>query len=681
MKVPAPTQLVTMWNSKYSEMQETRNRVRMCRDWLAQKTDPVVPKAFAEVAGNLAVKLPYSTAIPLHAVQMLSSQRPRLHRDPMGKSISARENASDLELWANACLQAVEDQHGKFWRPLMDMLFNQGGGAILCFPSTAGWEDFPAFVDEDSGVVPLYQKLPPRRAQKDYESYLLDWKARQVPIAIRTVGIDQCLPIFGPQHRLDGLIIRSQHKIDDLAPNGYHWRFGELGHVGPGYDPNFSTGPSRGLYPTFTLYELWQPGGVVYYVSNAQVGAASMSPENLQIAQWGTPSGGSQEAVVDLARDFGITRMCGTWVWGCNFASEPDPDRRGVPFLWPFLSVFQGMNNLSTAKLAHTWQMGFGGWFVPANADVSPDLVLENGRPREIEIKPMTAQYVAGTPVPATHPGTNKDVDELMQLMLGGVQQEAPSSAAGGGPGATSGHDRALIRSMLQDAYDDVLQGGLEAFRFVGSMATEIADRIAENYDTTVPVYVAVQPKGMRQSVRVAQELTQDMTSGVYDFTADYPAEEGANLPYAQMLMSWAQQGLLPLRQALEKGMADENPDETMIEIQTENLLFKTPQGQQYLFQLAAKKLGDQQMAQLFQAVKAGQAAPDGTPTAALPGGGVAGPPPGGGLQGVATPNPVAAALGGIVQGGIGAQNLRRDALASQMAGRITTPPVGGPGA
>src|SRR5215469_14633842 len=202
----------------------------------------------------------------------------------------------------------------------------------------------------------------------------------------------------------------------------------------------------------------------------------------------------------------------------------------------------------------------------------------------------MKAQYVAGTPVPAAHPGTNKDVDELMGLMLGAVHEEAPSAAAGGGPGATSGHDRALIRSMLQDAYDDVLNGGLQAMTFVGSLATEIADRICEQYVTTVPVYSSVQPKGMRQSVRQAQELTSDMCQGVYDFWTEYPTESGDNLPYAQMLMSWAQEGLLPLRQALEKGMGDESPDETMIEIQTEKLLFHTPQGQQYLFQLVAKK-------------------------------------------------------------------------------------------
>ena len=89
-----------MWWSKYNEWQSTRLKVRDCRDWLNNRMDPVVPKDFAAIAGNLAVKLPYAVTVPLHAVQMLSGKRPRLHRDPMGKSINARTNASDLELWA-----------------------------------------------------------------------------------------------------------------------------------------------------------------------------------------------------------------------------------------------------------------------------------------------------------------------------------------------------------------------------------------------------------------------------------------------------------------------------------------------------------------------------------------------------------------------------------------------------
>jgi hypothetical protein len=176
----------------------------------------------------------------------------------------------------------------------------------------------------------------------------------------------------------------------------------------------------------------------------------------------------------------------------------------------------------------------------------------------------------------------------------------------------------------------------------------------------------------MRQSVRKAQELTQDTCQGVYDFWCEYPTESGDNLPYAQMLFGWAQEGMLPLRQALEKGLGDESPDETMIEIQTEKLLFHTPQGQQYLFQLVGKKLDDEKMAQLFAAVQGGQAMPDGTPTAALPGGGAPpGGPTGAPLPGTQPPNPVASAVGGIMAGASGAGPMRQDVLAGML-----TPPV-----
>ena len=676
--VPSPSQLATRWWSSYNEWQTTRHRVRDVRDWLAQRFDPIVPEEFALAAGNLAVKLPHSQTIPLHAVQMLASKRPRLRRDPMGRSIRARTNASSLEVWANACLDAVEQQNGKFWRPLMDMLFNQGGAAVLCFPRAAAWENLPTFVDDEGEVLELWEGDDLQDQRKTYDDFSLDWRARAVPIGVRVIGIDQCLPILGPGHRLDGLIVRGQYAQEDLQARGYRWRFGDTGHVGPGYDPDYLS-QTRGTYPKFTLYELWRPGSVVYYIGQGITAPAS-DGSNITLAERVNASGESELAAIDLAKDFGISRMCGTWIWGCNFASETDPDRRAVPFLWPFLSVLQGMNNLATAKLAHTWQMGFGGWFIQANADVDPTLTMEDGKPREVEIHPMKAQYVAGAPSPAVHPGTSRDVDELMTMMMGTVREEAPSSAAGGGPGATSGHDRALIRNMLQDAYDDVLNGGLEAFSFCGSLATEIADKIVQLYGVSVPVYAAVQPKGMSNQVRVAQELTKNMAQGVYDFRAEYPPEQGENLPYAQMLMQWSIEGRIPLRQALEQGLGDEQPDQTMIEILVERLLFQTPQGQQYLFNMVSKELGDQQMQQLFQQVQGGQAMPDGTPMAALPNGGQGRPQ----LQGVNTPNPVNSAIGGMLQGALQSNTMRRDVMAGQQAGAIVggppgAPPVGAP--
>lgn len=685
--IPTPGQVAQLWRSRYAEMQETRSRAKSVRDWLAGKVDPVVPKDFAEAA-KMGIKLPHAVTLALHTVQLLSHKRPRLRRTAIGKSVTARRKASELELWVNAALETIEDQHGAWWRPLVDLLFNQGCGAVLCFPSAAGWENWPDFLDSESGAVRsqfarnrdgLDAESPSvkgklvvnkRRSKEAYDDYLLDWKARQIPIVIRVIGVDQCLPILGPGHRLDGLIVRSQYAEEDLRARGYRWRFGD-GHVGTGQDPDYQR--SRGLYPQFTLYEFWQPGRVTYFVGQGTTAPAS-DGSNLTIANK-VVDGEERRAVVDLKADFGISRLPGIWVWGANFASETDPDLRGIPFLWPFLSVFGGMNNLATAKLAHHWEFAYGGWFIEANAEAPPELVMEKGRPRKLKIEPMKAQYIAGKPSPAVHPGTNHDSSELLELMLGAVKEEGPNSAASGGAGATSGHDRSLIRAMLEDAYSDVLDGGLEAAEFVGEMTAEIGDRLVEHFKTTVPVYVSTRPEGAKGVMRQALELTQDMTDGVYDFDAEYPPEQGENLPYAQMLMQWSIEHRIPLRQALEKGMADESPDETMIEILVERLLFETPQGQQYLYELAAQEIGDERMRELFQAQQSGQATADGTPTAALPAG--QGQPTGQ-LAG-AGPMPIAAnsAVGGIVAGGLQTGALRRDALATMAMGGAQAPPQG----
>jgi len=688
--IPTPQDLARLWRSRYQEMAETRRRSKAVRDWLSGRVDPVVPKDFAEAA-KMGIKLPHAVTLALHTVQLLSHKRPRLRRTPIGKSVTARRKASELELWVNAALETIEDQHGAWWRPLVDMLFNQGCAAILCFPSPAGWENWPEFLDSETGDVRsvfarnrdgLDAESPSvrgkllvnkRQSKQAYDEYLVDWKARNIPIVIRVIGVDQCLPILGPGHRLDGLIVRSQYSEEDLRARGYRWRFGTNGHVGVGFDPDYQQ--KRGLYPQFTLYELWRPGQVVYYVGQGTTAPAT-DGSNLTIANK-VVDGREQLAVVDLESDFGISRLPGTWIWGANFASETDPDLRGVPFLWPFLSVFAGMNNLATAKLAHHWEFAYGGWFIEANAEAPPELVLEKGRPRKLKIEPMKAQYIAGQARPAVHPGVNTDSKELLELMMGSVREEGPNSAAAGGAGATSGHDRSLIRAMLEDAYSDVLDGALEAAEFVGEMTAEIGDCLVQHFKTTVPVYVSTRPEGVKGVMRQALELTQDMTDGVYDFDAEYPPEQGENLPYAQMLMQWSIEHRIPLRQALEKGMADESPDETMIEILVERLLFETPQGQQYLYELAAQEIGDERMRELFQAQQAGQATSDGTPTAALPAGGQAQGPQGatGQLPGTAPVNPVNSAVGGLVAGGLQNAALRRDALATMAMGGAMAPP------
>ena len=255
------------------------------------------------MAGNLAIKLPYAITVPLHAVQMLSGKRPRLRRDPMGRSMTARTGASALEVWANSAVTAIEEQRGQFWRPLMDTLFNQGAAAVLCFPAPRLGEH-AELRRRERRCLPEFRRPTVKQSASEYEDYLLDWKARQVPISIRVIGIDQCLPILGPGHRLDGLLVRSQYAQEDLEARGYRWRFGDEGHMGVGNDPDYLS-QSRGTYPKFTLYELWRPGSVVYYIGQG-VTAPATDGSNITLAHRVNAGGETNLAAIDLAADFGI---------------------------------------------------------------------------------------------------------------------------------------------------------------------------------------------------------------------------------------------------------------------------------------------------------------------------------------------------------------------------------------
>jgi hypothetical protein len=73
---------------------------------------------------------------------------------------------------------------------------------------------------------------------------------------------------------------------------------------------------------------------------------------------------------------------------------------------------------------------------------------------------------------------------------LGTVKDETPNPAAFGGSGAESGHDRTLIRAFLEMAYHDVLEGGLNGYRWLGTSGLQWATLIAKKTGHSVPLFV-----------------------------------------------------------------------------------------------------------------------------------------------------------------------------------------------
>ena len=702
-----PSEAAELWTDLRSRFSQSRQRIATCRKWLTHQVRPTIPEEWTPPV-KMEWMLPSAITTPLATVQVMGRRRPYLHREPIGGSGGqvARRKAEQVELWINACLEELERQGGPLWLPLVGALFNQGECAVLGpYPLPAHWEKFPDFTDKDDKVLPQYERdtsgldresagkgfrLSNRASKRAYEDHVSDYKARRLPLVARIVTAEECLPVFGPNFRLDGLLVLSEYSVDALERKGYRWVGGE-GHPDQG---QASGSVAPGSVGRVSLLEYWTPGRIEYWVCSPTASGVStssnMQPHGIRpstIASldkngvhetWkaGEVESDQYPAVIDLEKEYGISRLPAKYLYGAHWAEEKDPDQRGIPFLWPFLPAYETINNVMTAKGVHMWQQGFGGWFIPIDPRLQgmpglQEVFSENGRPRRVQITPMVAEYVLGEPRSAIHQGTDKDVNEMVQLSLGSVRESSPSPISFGGAGAESGHDRSLASDMLMAAQNHVVDSARLGLEFMGEMGLESATALARKEKVAIPVYVSVRGQAVTAagSTRKALELSDVLCEGVFDVRAYYRTMKGENLPWAQVMYEWHKGGAIPLRQFLEEGLGDEQPEDTIIELYAEKLMFETEEGQRQLYEAAAQELGDERLAEAFKLKEEGRLLPDGTPSVALqqPGGPQQAPATGVNTMG----NPAQAAVAGIVGGALGTQNIIRDNLAGQKIGSV----------
>lgn len=690
----SPKDVRGLWEDTRRQFSESRHNIAEVRRWLGNKVEPEVPADF-QAAINMAVKLPIPITVTSHTLQLLSRKRPLYRRIPLGEGIAPRKRSTKLEFWANALPVELEKQGGPLWRPWLETLFSYAEGALLCYPQMVHWEQFPGYLGEDDEPLPRYRrdakdrdpedeyfsepgkrrapfKLDGDRTKAAYEAYRTDFKARRIPLVARVVTPDQCLPLFGPNYRLDGLLVYSEYSEYALEEKGYRWIGGDYA-IGPGQSADGSGMSS--MTRMCGLYELWRPGKVCYYVGKRAealyADETEKDPKKQKVLGYragemfdtfkkvGDGGDDLNVAEVDLKAEYGYDKLPAYYGYGAHFAAEADPDRRGIPFLFPFFGPMHGANSVATAKVITVWNRAFGPDYIEADAalaEAAPELILEDGKPRKLPKHPNTASVIGGRLVHGYDTGVSNDVDEVIGLLLGAVQEQQPNPASFGGAGAASGHDRSLIRSFLEDAYNDVLDGGRLGWEWLGESALEWGTCIAEKTGHAVPIYVSQNAKGER---REHIELTKDMADGVYDLDAYYPSELGENLPLSQLMMDWVERNKIPLRMALEQGLGVENPEEIMIEIEVENLL-KTDQGRSLLLTYAANESEDEAMAELERMFADGLITKDGTPTQAMEGMEH--------LQGTTVPNAVDSAIGGIMSGAMEAGPTTNDQIAAMAA-------------
>lgn len=699
--------LFTNGKDKYAPRDE---RINYTRQMLAGELRTEIPPEFElQDKEKFRVRLPQGTTVPLKTINVLQRKRPHVKRYPVGAGPAADQRSTKIERWLNSVMDKLFD-----WDTAIDWQFNEAEVLVVTLPREVDIEKVPSLMEAyeenkgnkgepKQGIRNMYRRDSKGRPRNDkyyqnrsgskrtfevdedmsakaYEDVLEDFRASNLPWETRVISATDSVPIFGRSGKLEGVVYAEKYRVNELVRRGLRWegQHGILEHVSD--DPHgsyYSAGSPEVTVYTYLGYG-WNGHPFITYTVDGKPTKQRQVRDEKEI---------EADVLVDLYEEFGLSKLPATYTYGWHFAHK-NPAMRGIPFVWPFIPSLLGADALASATVLHAWWNAFGGWFVQMDPTLDPRALLENGKPREVKIKPMTVQYVGGMPHPAVHPGVNQDVHRMIGMMMGATEQEMPGSKGGpGGAAATSGFDRSLMRDYLEDSVSQVLKGAKVMYQYHASIILEYADHLAESWDMGIPVYAPlnVGPQlGLDQKPnrnKITREiLTLDPgDAGInYEVEAFYPRLPGENIALAQQLAEFVKQKLATFEEFRQVAFGDENPEETRIMIQVDEMIFETPVGRNYVMQLAFEYMAEERQAQMAKLIEQDLMLKNGMPKAIMdglfPGEPQGTPPPGGGnpgnvMSGMGSTSPARQALGGTVAGGNMTASMQRSAGAQAAMG------------
>lgn len=706
-----PGQIADLWQRHDPRFNGRDRDIHLVRRFLSGELKIPLPEQF-QVLGKeyLEFGLPSRWNMAMHLSTVLQEQVARVRRDG-GTNPAAEQRATTVELAMNAAIDKSLDQD-----TLTDLLLNESQCGLVVTMSGAGWEeraDYCDTIDEDEydklgpaerkGYKPRegrYGKVEPNgefapkerwwrdkdgkppKAGEDFERdsgrttrawhvAYEEFKARQWPFMVRVIPADDCVPIYGPNLRLEGLIVRSLFTTEELLHRKYSWeKDGNL--VTPAGNPDFGGGSITS--DTLTLYEayLLDADGLPYCVY--EVADGSKSYRTLK---------DGKAAVTDLFAEFGLTRLPAFYGYGQRFARSNMANPGvplGIPFLLPMIKVMLLREMVSVGIAVKTMWSGFPGYGYKPDADMlsqHPELTIDNNAPRVLEVKPMSITPVPGDLFPLQSPGLGPEVGALMGILSEAESSAGPNPTSAGAAGATGVSDRSLIDEQIKRSYAAVLKTKREAVQFCAEVMLEYGTKWAQRAGRSLSIHADIPVptlSGTRRKVtkRGVVEIDADVVGENFSLTAYYPEEFGANLARTQQMLEAYKDGTTTWREMREVGFNDESPEETRVEL----ILDKFYASDEYQAEVLADALqanGDTKLADKMRLKAKGALAPDGLPIGAYGGvplpGQVPGmmppglaPPPGppgmpmmgpGGAPTVdlALPNPGLSQLGGVVGG------------------------------
>lgn len=652
--------LAALWSTEVGRFQASRSRIRQAGQWRRNEVMPRVPWTDPS---PFQVTLPHATTMGQAVVNFLARRRPAVHRQPLGSDPRAERISSRIENWLQPLLEdEIQCGGEQLWDANLAFATHDGEWAVLVQPDMTHWDELLEYTVEEGGVdviAPRFQRDSKGRAPDDpyfgkgdrsfaldktrsaaaFKDYEQDAKSREIPFVVRLIPAEMCVPIgIDPQTGgVDALLIRSDRTAISLKREGFDFVVTGPGVAATSTVTTLGQGNSSALSGAGTLFSLYElhiaddEGYKVFY----QVGSA----DGNQIYD---TTRNSTDAFIDMAKEYPgfFNEVPGGYYFGCHFGNETDPNKRGYPFISPFIPLLRGGNQTISAKVAHMYLTSFAGWNSRLSAE-DMQTWIELGRPADIEVKPGKVNFVVGELTPAVHPGTGKDVDSFIELTLGILRELGPQGVA---PSSDqSGFGQGVSIASADAAFGQLTRGAQMAMERIAECLLEQCAAISTKTGSPVPVYAHTDPKTGSKQDHV--ELSADDLDGDYEVDINLPTPKFQNLALMQAGAGFVAQGLIPRVTWLEDMAGFEQP-ERIEDLKWVQAQMDSQDGQQYTLQLAAKYSGEDGLQQIQKMMSQGKVAPGGTPTSAIP------PRPAqDGVQGPNSGNPAASALAGIVGG------------------------------
>lgn len=652
--------LATLWTSEWSKFARSRQRIATCGQWRRNEIEPHVPPDWADNPDAFKVILPHASLLSLHTASFLGRKRPA-YRRAHDETQKGEATSSKIEKWLTATDAELKSDGEDAWDAEIAFSTHDAEWAGLVLPATAHYDRILSFRDVDGKITPKFQRNVDGFSREDFVAkygaddgyrvhdgrssdahsrYARTARATKLPLALRLIPPSMCLPfgIDGQTGKVDALLIRSQRTVVSLKRQGIQFEPVQ-GAATPAVDQGSTTiNPGMGL--TYDLYELFlgDPCRVIMQVGSGATG-------------FRTTYQGQDDAEIDLQAAYGLSEIPGGYFYGAHWANDPNPADKGMPFLHSFLGVLRGLHQMISAQVAHTYNVGFGGWLSSlAGLEGSAlEVFIEQGMPRTLKVEPGRITLVPGPTIPAAHPGSSGDAGHFVQTALELLQQMSPTAGILEST-AASGFAGGVAQSAADNLHGMIVNGAQRCHQRMAEVKLEIANYLSQQLKTSIPVYCTIGKDGVKKE---HVELDHDDLDGDFQVETYFPQKKGQNLALAQSGVAWQKEGLIGKREWREDFYGDEQPDQALREIWLEREL-ESDESRMEILRLRDQYREDATRIKRQQLQEKGQITEGGLPSAAVPPGA---PPPmspngtttADGVPAVQNVNPAAGALGGAV--------------------------------